>query len=122
MLIDDNDVDNYISQHILQKHNLAETIIAKTSAIDALEHLDSIKDAPDKFPDIIFLDIRMPVMDGFGFLENFMKYPDAVKNKCRIFMLTSSQDPKDIERATANPHVKKYFNKPLNDEALAGLN
>lgn len=110
LLIDDNDIDNYIHEQLIKRANIAEVITVKNSAEDALQYLASIN---GEFPDIIFLDIRMPAMDGFGFLKNFEAFHAEKKSACKIFMLTSSSDPKDILLATQNPHVKKYLNKPL---------
>lgn len=121
LLIDDNDVDNYINKHILSQRNIAETIITMTSAEDALEHLDSVKTKPDEFPDLIFLDIQMPAMNGFGFLEHYHNLPEELRKKCTVIMLTSSEDLSDVERARQNTYVEKYLNKPLSDEMISDI-
>lgn len=64
-------------------------------------------------PLIILLDIKMPQMDGFEFLFHFDKFPEELKNKTQIFMLSSTLDPNDLKRANENCYVKKLFNKPL---------
>ncbi|HLG35246.1 MAG TPA: response regulator [Bacteroidia bacterium] len=121
LLIDDNDMDNYISNHIISKNNLAEKISIKTSAMDALEYLNNLQANPKEFPNLIFLDIRMPAMDGFDFLEEFIKFPQAVNKQCDVVMLTSSSDQNDINRASQYPVVKKYLNKPLEISMLENL-
>jgi len=113
LLIDDNKIDNYITEHNITKSKIAKKINVYTSVIDALEFLETLKNNPEEFPDIIFLDIRMPEMDGFGFLEAFKKYPDAIHAQCKIIMLTSSNDPQDIKRSLQYPFVKKFLTKPL---------
>ena len=118
LLIDDNDVDTYINKYVLKQVDIAESIVAKSSAIDALEYLKGLR---EDFPEIIFLDIRMPEMDGFGFLEKYSEFPETKKEHCRIIMLTSSNDAEDMKRAASNPYVKKYLNKPLSSEMLAGI-
>jgi response regulator RpfG family c-di-GMP phosphodiesterase len=60
-------------------------------------------------------------MDGFGFLENFEKFTDEQKANCSIFMLTSSQNPDDIDRARSNPYVKDYLQKPMTREAISRI-
>lgn len=119
LLIDDNAIDNYISKIILSNSGLAEKISVMNSAIDALEYLETLKKSPDEFPDTIFLDIQMPEMDGFGFLEVFSEFPEDITAKTAVFMLSSSSDPKDIKRSTQYPAVKKFFNKPLSEGILA---
>jgi CheY-like chemotaxis protein len=121
LLIDDNDVDNYINKHILSQRNIADTIITMTSAEDALEHLDSIKTKPDEFPDLIFLDIQMPAMNGFVFLEHYHNLPEELRKKCTVIMLTSSEDLGDVEKAKQNAYVEKYLNKPLSEEMISDI-
>ncbi len=118
LLIDDNDVDNYISKYVLEEADLANEIIAVNSGVDALTHLKEIDQAGKKFPDIIFLDINMPRMNGFEFLEKFKAFPESRNGKCRVAMLTSSMSPDDKTMAMKSPFVKHFFNKPLNEEIL----
>lgn len=115
VLIDDNEIDNYINEHVVKKANLAETVTVKNSAEDALKYLSSLH---ENFPEIIFLDIRMPIMDGFGFLQRFESFADENKSGCHIFMLSSSNDNNDISMAQQNPYVKNYLNKPLDNKKL----
>ncbi len=110
LLIDDNNIDNYINKYIIDKMDISEKTTAITSPVEALIYLRTLETA---FPDIIFLDIKMPEMDGFGFLEAYNKFSDKQKNNCMIIMLTSSHNINDIERASQNQYVKKYLNKPL---------
>ncbi len=113
LLIDDNKVDNYIAKHNITKSKIAKKINIHTSAIDALEYLEPLKNNLEEFPDIIFLDIQMPEMNGFGFLEEFKKYPKAIHAQCKIIMLSSSNDPQDVKRLLQYPFVKKFLTKPL---------
>jgi CheY-like chemotaxis protein len=119
LMIDDNPLDNYISEVIVTESKFAEKITTMTSAMDALQFLEKLKEAPaEEFPDMIFLDIRMPQMDGFEFLEEFKKFPQANNIHCPVIMLTSSDDKKDRDRAFQYPVVKKYITKPLETEIL----
>ena len=92
------------------------------SATDALKYLNSLPADADAIPNVIFLDIRMPEMDGFGFLEKYKDVPDIVKQNCSIIMLSSSTHPDDKEKAENNPYVKGFLSKPLNEEKLKQLN
>lgn len=121
LLIDDNDIDNYINNHIIEDSKIADKITVMNSPIKALSFLDEIKDDFEAFPDLIFLDISMPRMDGFGFLEEFVKFPKAIEKQCFVIMLTSSNYLKDRTRAFEYEVVKDYFVKPLEDEMLENL-
>jgi CheY-like chemotaxis protein len=70
---------------------------------------------------MIFLDIDMPLMDGFQFLDEFDKMSDYIKNNISIIMLTSSINPQDLSKAKKSNYVKKYINKPLTQDALEKL-
>lgn len=84
MLIDDNELDNFINKKLLENEHFASTILIHQSAINALEDLKKKSATPAELPHVIFLDIMMPGMDGFGFLEEFGKLPDAVKSNQKL--------------------------------------
>ena len=121
LLIDDSEIDTFISKHIINSSKMAEKITVKNSAVEGLEYLATLVENSEEFPDTIFLDIMMPVMDGFGFLDQYAKFPEYIIEKSRIFMLTSSSDTKDIERVSKIRFVKKYLNKPLSLTILKSL-
>ena len=97
VLIDDNEVDNIITKKYLLDIDFAENIVIKSSAIKALDYLRTIEEK--NIPEIIFLDIRMPEMDGFEFLERYTYLDDKIKKKSKIIMLSSSLDHEDISKA-----------------------
>ncbi len=121
LLIDDNEIDTFVSKHIVMNSKMAEKITVKNSAVEALAYLSGLVENSEDFPDTIFLDISMPVIDGFGFLDQYSKFPEDVIKKPHIFMLTSSNDSNDIERVSKIPFVKKYLNKPMSLAMLKGL-
>ena len=116
LLIDDNPLDNYINTKIISRSNFATEILAIESPEEALELLRAGKFRPE----IIFLDIRMPVMDGFDFLDEYEKL-DIDKDHIEIVMLTSSINPGDMERAKHYKHVRKYITKTLTPDILLQL-
>src|SRR5689334_13045899 len=94
LLIDDNAVSNTLHISILKDMGLTTNIVTVESGADALEYLRD-KVTEEDAPDIIFLDIRMPMMDGFGFLEAFKKLPAYIFNRAKVIMLSSSLDEND---------------------------
>jgi CheY-like chemotaxis protein len=115
MLVDDNSIDNYVSKIVTEKENIAETITVKSSAIEALDYL---KAQAGNFPELIFLDIKMPIMDGFEFLLEFSKFTVDKKANCAIVMLSSSISNADMEAASNDEHVIDYLSKPLSKDKL----
>ncbi|MBA3900130.1 MAG: response regulator [Bacteroidetes bacterium] len=117
LLVDDDADNNFVNAWILKKE-FAEEVEAKQSAQEAIEYLRQRSNLRLELPSVIFLDIRMPIMDGFAFLDEFEKLSSHVKENCKIVMLSSSFDKSDYNRAMDNSHVVKYINKPLTPEAL----
>jgi CheY-like chemotaxis protein len=118
MIIDDTEVDRYVAERVIQKSGFSEEIISMESVQEALDYLMANAENRDRLPEIIFLDIRMPVLDGFDFLDKFNNLPDSIKKRIIIVMLTSSLNQDDHSRATNSPYVHQFINKPLNKEEL----
>lgn len=118
MLVDDNDTDNFISKRIIEITGFAGRVEAKNSGKIALDYLRENQDKVGNIPDVIFLDINMPVVDGFVFLYEFDKFPELVKNKTKIIILSSSDNKRDIDKIVNNNHVINFITKPLTDSAL----
>ncbi len=122
MLIDDNDIDNLINSRIITSHNFATIVDVRTTTESALEHLRALAADSPNIPSVIFLDLNMPVMDGFAFLEEFEKMAEFIRTTSKVVVLSSSISPDDINKASTNAYVVKYINKPLSELYLDAIN
>jgi response regulator RpfG family c-di-GMP phosphodiesterase len=121
LLIDDNDIDNFINERMITTNYFGKKVVVKNSGDAALKYLKENENNAETLPHIIFLDLNMPVMDGFAFLSEFEKLSETVRKMCKVIVLSSSISPEDINRASTNPFVIKYVNKPLNEKYLGAI-
>jgi CheY-like chemotaxis protein len=118
LLVDDNYIDNFVTRSILESGNFADEVIVKQSAAEALTLL---KEGAIK-PDVIFLDIRMPVMTGFEFLDEYAQIDINNKEDIKIYMLSSSLDPADYKKSSGNRFITQFVNKPITHKTLEEIN
>ncbi|MCS6820430.1 MAG: response regulator [Microscillaceae bacterium] len=118
LLVDDNDTDNFISKRIIEITKFAKRVEARNSGKSALQYLEEAEKNPSMLPDVIFLDINMPIVDGFVFLVEFEMFSDVVKEKCKIVILSSSNNKRDIAKIVDNDYVIKFITKPLTERSL----
>lgn len=121
MLIDDDPICHMINTRLLKRFS-SSTIETFTDPIEALKQLTwRAMHEPEKFPDSILLDIDMPRMNGWQFLEEFHKLPADVVQRASIMMLSSSNHSTDIERSKQYTIVKKFFSKPLTVDMVKAI-
>lgn len=121
MTIDDEGLDQRLYRRIMERSGLVERVLSFRMAREALDYL---KSEDSENIDVIFLDINMPQMNGFEFLERATAELGEGFARCVVIMLTTSLDPRDEARARQFDVVKKYLNKPLTLDDLrhvAGL-
>ena len=119
VLIDDSDIDLFIQRRFLEVYNFSTELLLYKSAEEALGWLRSING--ESAPDIIFLDLNMPEIDGFSFLKNFKDLPEKIKIKSKIVVLTSSNSSKDREQVFAFKNVIQFITKPLKQTDIEEL-
>jgi CheY-like chemotaxis protein len=117
LLIDDDQVFNFLSTKVLQRLGVTDGIHAVTNARDALKLINGHVSDFTTFPDVIFLDINMPMMDGFGFIEAFRKISIPNRDNIVIAIVTSSQDSNDLRRAQ-ELGVTHYLTKPISENSM----
>lgn len=122
MLLDDNELDNFINQKTIEATHFANKVYINTSSKSAMEFLTNLEISSSEtiniFPEIIFIDINMPMIDGFQFIENFKnKFPDKFTSM-KIVILTSSISPIDKEKTLEISKKIVFLNKPLTQDAL----
>jgi len=113
LLIDDDESTNFINKIVLSKTDCAHVITEIQSATQALEILVEKAKQKPCVPELIFLDINMPGMDGWGFLEEYKNLPEAYRKYIKVIMLSTSINPDDALRARTFTEVVDYRSKPL---------
>ena len=118
LLIDDNPSDNSFHQMIIEEMNITENIEITTNGIDALDFLNNENSV---LPDLILLDINMPKMNGWEFLEEYKKIDPIKKAKMVVVILSTSINPGDIKRAKEIDDVSDFETKPLDMDAIENI-
>lgn len=118
LLVDDDEATNFIHRLVIEECDCAENIIAIQRPEEALKFLSTPEADTFPNPDLLFLDINMPGMNGWEFLEAYDKLPSGQKAKVVIVMLTTSSNPADIERAQARGQLGGFMSKPLTSKMI----
>lgn len=117
-IIDDDPMSSFYIKRLAELGELANIITIYNTAQGAIDYLLHHKKSAEHLPDIILLDIYMPEVDGWEFLNQLKKIEDQLTKKAAIYIISSSSHPRDLDRAAALPIVRHYFQKPVTLEVL----
>ena len=126
LIVDDDEITCYIQKECLEKVGIAEEVDYVNDGMQALTYIqENCTTEPNQLsdcPDLVLLDINMPGMNGFEFLEEFKNFKKASLNKIHVVMLTSSISPKDLKQAGQfAEHLSGYITKPLTEESVKNV-
>lgn len=119
LLVDDDEVNNFINERLLKRVQISEEIIVRKNGKEALTYIEAAAKT-DKIPEVVFLDLNMPVMDGFEFYAYYKKLLSSLGKRSEVVMLSGSEKPDDLEKALKEG-IKHYIMKPLKKESLLQL-
>ncbi|KAF2337920.1 response regulator [Flavobacterium ginsenosidimutans] len=115
VIIEDNLIDQFITKKLLKKGLDVNPLYI---ANNGKEGIDWLVKNPNHNSLVIFLDIQMPIMNGFEFLDEFSRLPEDIKEKIRIYVLSSTLDIDEIKKAKENKYVSDFWNKPFRLDTL----
>lgn len=120
MIIDDDEVDTYTSKRVVSENSFAREVVTAASVKEAMNYLSGHR---SNLPELIFLDLNMPGLNGLDFLESFGTFTPAEKNSARIILLTNvvNSNNEIIKKATSHPLVKHVIEKPLTVAKLQSI-
>lgn len=125
LLIDDDETTNYLNHRLLTKMKVAHRVDIVTNGEEALAYLQEACNSAEgevaSCPDLMFVDIKMPVMDGFEFLDEYEKAAQEMKKNTVVMMLTSSASFYDLERLKKYKEVERHVSKPLTEQDVREL-
>ena len=120
-IVDDDDVYQFTVKYEIERTDLVGEIKSFSDGEQAIQFLKQVAHSPALLPDILFLDINMPIMDGWDFLEEFAQLNPSLDKKVTIYMVSSSINQKDIDRAKKINEVTDYLVKPVTRDKLTFL-
>lgn len=117
IVVDDSKLDCFIAEKVIKNLGRSEAVNTFMQATDALQHITALSE--NGFRTVLFVDIQMPMMNGFEFVEEFDKLPADKRKNYIVFMLSSSINENDIARVKSYPTIKKFINKPLTGSTIS---
>ncbi|SHF32393.1 Response regulator receiver domain-containing protein [Arenibacter palladensis] len=120
-IVDDDDIYQFTMVKTMKALNLTDKIMVFSDGEEALDFMLDNLHNDKELPDVIFLDIDMPIMDGFQFMEEYVKIKPKLGKKITIYMVSSSVDPVDIDRAKKISEITDYIVKPITHDQLTSI-
>ena len=121
LLVDDDEANNFLHQDVLQDVGISRNIQVAETAKEALQLLINPRLKECKNPDIIFLDLNMPGMTGWDFIDQYVQMKDMISTSSLIFILTTSSNPDDRKKAEGIKEISGFLSKPLTEEMVMGI-
>lgn len=118
MILEDDDIFTELNEKLLEISGLAENHITFDHVQKGLDYIACLIKEEKQLPDVIILDLRMPLLSGFDFLEKLKSFPQEKITSLNVYLLTSSLDDDDIAKAYTYPNVKGFYGKPLSLDKL----
>lgn len=117
-IIDDDPIYQFGMKVLMREADFSQEIVFYENGQDAIDGLTSLIEGGTDFPPVIFLDLNMPIKDGWEFLDDFITLPEDIQEKTSIYVISSSINPSDEQRAREYTVVSDYLVKPINSKAL----
>ncbi|MCE3283313.1 MAG: response regulator [Chitinophagaceae bacterium] len=120
-LIDDDEIYLFSVKKVLQVHSLTSKVLEFHNGQSAIDYFINNRDAQNELPDVIFLDINMPVMNGWEFIEEFKKIRASMCKEITLYIVSSSIDKSDVDKAKSLSAVNDYLVKPITAAQLKSI-
>ncbi|MCU0444046.1 MAG: response regulator [Microscillaceae bacterium] len=119
LVVDDNEIDTLICAKVIESHRLAKEVVVHNQPQEALNYLIGLAQThPDQFPDLIFLDLNMPVMDGWDFLQEYKKILVSISKKVILMVTSCTTDYKDFAEIKKHQEISGFMDKPITADKL----
>ena len=118
VFIDDDPIDHFLMKHILRGKNYFDTTTYTIYGSLVLDYIEEHKSEPEKLPDMIFVDLNMPMFSGWDFLKRMEQMQDEIAKDIPVFVISSSLRPDDKATSSKYPFVQDFISKPVNSEEI----